>query len=141
MVDGIRAFSDAKYDYYKLTQDLGGILPKGTVFYHDPDDQECGSIGHGCLKLCWTPDGNCYHTSESNGLCGGTVIFHYNFAHSPLFEKVDLREVSSTGEKVARELSLHGGRRFEVVVRRDGSWEVKSFGHSLDEKPVRVVAM
>jgi len=35
-----------------------------------------GSIGAGCLKLCWTPKGNCYGNDVVNGLCAGTIVFH-----------------------------------------------------------------
>lgn len=84
--NGIRAFSDPQYDYYKLTQSLGDILPAGTVFVHDKYDSVCGSIANGCLKLCWTPDGNCYHTVHNAGLCANTVILHAGFAKSGMFE-------------------------------------------------------
>lgn len=80
--NSIRAFSDPDYDYYELTRDLHP-LEKGTIFYHDKNDGVYGSITQGCLKNCWTPDGNCY-----GGLCGGTVIFHYCFANTDLFKKV-----------------------------------------------------
>ena len=39
----IRAFSDPKYNYYKLTCDLS-LLKAGTIFYHDPDDRIYGSV-------------------------------------------------------------------------------------------------
>jgi hypothetical protein len=77
-----RAFSDMNTDYYILQKDLG-CLESGAVFYHDKSDSIRGSIGDGCLKLCWTPDGNCY-----GGLCGNTVIFHAGFKYSNLFKKV-----------------------------------------------------
>ena len=80
---GIKAFSDKKYDYYRLTKDFG-VLKKGAIFYHDPDDHTRGSQRDGCLLLCWTPDGNCY-----GGICGGTVALHYSFAKTDWFEKVD----------------------------------------------------
>lgn len=86
----LRAFSDDRYDYYKLTTSLGHVnnkeewlLPVGTIFVHDTDDHERGSISNGCLKLCWTPDGNTY-----SSLCGGTVIFHADFINTSLFELV-----------------------------------------------------
>jgi len=68
MRNSIRAFSDEKYDYYELMQDLGGIVPKGAIFVHDTDDTENGSIAEGCLKLCWTPNGNVYF-DRTNGIC------------------------------------------------------------------------
>ena len=86
-VKGIRAFSDPKYDYYELMQDLGGIIPKGAIFVHDTDDTENGSTSEGCLKLCWTPDGNVYFGDKA-GVCGGTVIFHTEFTRSDMFKKV-----------------------------------------------------
>lgn len=86
--NGIRAFSDASYNYYELQTNLGGIVPKGAIFVHDPDDHVYGSIAEGCLKLCWTPDGNCYHTAD-HGICANTVIFHASFMDSPMFKKVE----------------------------------------------------
>lgn len=86
----MRAFSNMKYDYYELTIPLGRsnyggqyILPKGSIFVHDKDDDKLGSTAQGCLKLCWTPDGNCYGT-----ICGDTVIFHASFKDSDLFRLV-----------------------------------------------------
>lgn len=93
MRNSIRAFSDERYDYYELTTDLGGIVPKGAIFVHDTDDTENGSIAEGCLKLCWTPDGNVYF-DRTNGVCGGTVIFHALFTKSDMFRKVRSRKVS-----------------------------------------------
>ena len=81
----IKALSDPKYDYYRLTKDFG-VLKAGAIFYHDPDDDVYGSIAQGCLKLCWTPDGNCY---GSPAIAGETVILHYIFANTDWFEKVD----------------------------------------------------
>ena len=72
--NGIRAFSDDRYDYYELQKDFGP-LKKGSIFVHDPDDRMYGSIAQGCLKLCWTPEGNCY-----SDLCANTVFLHYKFA-------------------------------------------------------------
>lgn len=78
----MKAFEDARYDYYILTQSLGGgVLPAGAIFYHDKFDNVRGSIAQGCLKLCWTPEGHCY-----GGLCGDTVVFHTNFIHTDLFQ-------------------------------------------------------
>lgn len=86
----MRAFSDEKYDYYELMKPLGldrnsgkYILPKGSIFVYDKDDNKLGSIAEGCLKLCWTPDGNCYGT-----ICGETVIFHASFKDSDMFSLV-----------------------------------------------------
>lgn len=86
----MRAFSDSQYDYYELTQPLGlkkymhrtddYILQKGAIFVHDKDDDKYGS-GEGCLKLCWTPEGNCY------GYVGaGEVKFCGEFRHTDLFK-------------------------------------------------------
>jgi len=93
MRSSIRAFSDERYDYYELMQDLGGIVPKGAIFIHDTDDTENGSITEGCLKLCWTPDGNVYF-DRTNGICGGTVIFHAQFTKSDMFRKVKSKNTS-----------------------------------------------
>lgn len=41
-----------------------------------------GSVANGCLKLCWTIDGNCYTYT------GGSVILHYDFVNTDLFELV-----------------------------------------------------
>ena len=90
----IRAFSDDRYDYYELTTPLGYVdnkdeflVPARSIFVHDTDDHELGSIVNGCLKLCWTPDGNTY-----GSLCGGTVIFHSEFINTPLFKLVKSRK-------------------------------------------------
>lgn len=88
---GIRAFSNPKYDYYELTKSIGGnylgraaeILPAGSIFVHDTDDHEQGSITEGCLKLCWNPDGNCYGM-----LCANTVVLHAAFKDSDMFKIV-----------------------------------------------------
>ena len=77
-VHSIRAFSDPKYTYYRLTRDLGE-LKEGAIFYHDPDDSCLGSPAQGCIKLCWASNGNCYR------YCGGAVIFHWDFANSDLW--------------------------------------------------------
>jgi len=77
-----KAFSNDNTDYYILMQDLD-FLKAGAIFYHDRDDSVRGSIGAGCLKLCWTPDGNCY-----SGLCGDTVVFHAEFKNTTLFSRM-----------------------------------------------------
>lgn len=84
--DYLRAFGDQNYDYYELTQDIG-FLPRGTVFVHDPNDDVRGSKSNGCLKLCWTAEGDCVgnHTQK---VCGETVFFHTCFAETALFKKV-----------------------------------------------------
>lgn len=86
----MRAFEDGRYDYYELTQSLGldnrckhYILPVGSIFYHDKHDSVRGSIADGCLKLCWTPDGNCY-----GWLCGDGMVFHASFKDTDLFRLV-----------------------------------------------------
>jgi len=79
----MRALSNRKYDYYELLQDFG-VLEKGAIFYHDKNDHMYGSIAEGCLKLCWTPDGDCY-----SGLCGDTIFLHYDFTKDEdLFRKL-----------------------------------------------------
>ena len=87
MGKSIRAFSSSNYDYYVLTQDLGGIVPKGAIFYHDPDDDIRGSVSDGCLKLCWTPDGSTYR-GKNGSVCGGAVIFNTTFIYTDMFVKV-----------------------------------------------------
>ena len=106
----VRAFESDKYNYYKLTKDLA-FLKAGAIFYYDPDDYTRGSISDGCLKLCWTPDGNCY-----SGIAGGTVVFHTAFIDTDLFEKVD-----RTFDNIADQLD-YGVYRF--VVNKDG-WDLR----------------
>lgn len=80
----MRALSNSKYNYYELLQDFG-FLEKGAIFYHDKNDNMYGSVAEGCLKLCWTPNGNCY-----SGLCGDTIFLHYNFAKDKdVFRKLE----------------------------------------------------
>ena len=87
-INSERAFSNPSHIYYRTTQDIG-FLPAGTIFVHDEEDTLYGSMAQGCLKLCWTPSGNCFGNGEQM-ICGGTVIFHYSFAEkSGLFEKVE----------------------------------------------------
>lgn len=90
----MKAFENNKYDYYELTQPLGFrkndyLIPDGAIFVHDRDDSVRGSIAEGCLKLCWTPDGNCY-----GKLCADTIVFHADFRHTDLFEKVSSGKIS-----------------------------------------------
>lgn len=118
--DGIRAFSDSRYDYYRLTCDIGDMLSKGTIFVHDPADDIYGSAAEGCLKMCWTPDGSCY-----NSLCAGTVIFHASFMKSDLFEKVDIAEMNKSIDLITNELSVGN---YELEIHADGSWTVQKFG-------------
>ena len=113
--NSIRAFSNPKYDYYRLTKDFG-LLKAGTIFYHDPDDDVYGSIARGCLKNCWTPDGNC-----ENSLCGGTVILHYDFINTDCFEKVERTPA------VLME-SLPQGY-YDMEVHADGSWTLTKYGN------------
>lgn len=80
-----RAFADGRFDYYELQQDLANIVPKGAIFVHDTEDDVYGSIADGCLKLCWTPNGNIYST-ESHGICGGTIVLHSVFKDSEMFK-------------------------------------------------------
>ncbi len=85
----MRAFGSPYHSYYILQQDLGGILPVGTVFVWDREDHVKGSVAEGCLKLCWTSDGNCFGNPRKTLLCGDTVIFHAEFRHSPMFKLAD----------------------------------------------------
>jgi hypothetical protein len=119
----LRAFSDTHYNYYRLTQDLGTGLKKGAIFVHDPKDNVYGSVAEGCLKLCWTPDGNCYKGENNCGLCGGTVIFHYVFAESTLFEKVECSFESFVK-------GLERGQ-YGLEVFSNGTWRLQKHGDTL----------
>ena len=113
-VDSVRAFADPSLTYYRLTKDFG-LLKAGTIFYHDPEDKVYGSIAKGCLKNCWTPDGNC-----ENGMCGGTVILHYNFVNTDWFEEVE-RTPAILME------SLSPGY-YKMEVGANGSWTITKYG-------------
>ena len=97
MANGIRAFSNPKYDYYELTVDLEGLVPKGAIFVHDTDDSVRGSVAQGCLVLCWTPDGNCYFGNRG-GLVGGSVVFHAEFRKTPMFKLAKASDTSKLAE-------------------------------------------
>lgn len=71
---GVRALEE-NYNFYKLLKDIPGV-DAGAIFYWDENDNVYGSIADGCLKLCWTEDGICYHSKDNCGLCGDTIIFH-----------------------------------------------------------------
>ena len=75
---------ESGYDFYKLEKNIP-LLKKGAIFYYDPHDYIKGSIGEGCLKLCWTEDGNVYLPS---GVCAGTVIFHAKARHDKKWFKL-----------------------------------------------------
>jgi hypothetical protein len=98
--NGIRALSDISYDYYELKRDFGS-LKKGAIFVHDPDDDLYGSIAEGCLKLCWTPDGNTY-----SGLCANTIFLHYRFAEDgEIFKKINTdKEIMKRINKLEEEI-------------------------------------
>ena len=115
--ESIRAFSDPQYDYYRLTKDIG-LLKAGDIFYHDPDDHIYGSVAQGCLKNCWTPDGNC------RDICGGTVIFHYDFVNSDLFEKTD-----GSIEDLIKSLSVG---RYELTVESNGRYVIRRCGRTIE---------
>ena len=118
MAKSIRAFSDPNYDYYRLTKDFG-LLKAGTIFFHDPDDDVYGSIAEGCLKNCYTPDGDCF---EGNGcsLCGGSVILHYRFIKTDWFEKIVVTEENL--------IKILKPGHYEVDVDADGSYYIKKYG-------------
>jgi hypothetical protein len=98
--NGIRAFSDDNYDYYELLVKFGK-LEKGAIFVHDPDDNMYGSLSRGCLKLCWTPDGNCY-----SGLCANTVFLHYAFVEdASAFDKSVFKLVQSAEKNLKEEIA------------------------------------
>ena len=117
-VKTVRAFQYPEYDYYRLTCELGP-LPEGTIFFHDPDDHVYGSQAAGCLKNCWTADGNC-----SGSICGGTVILHYCFVDTDLFEKVE-----RTDENLIN--SLRPGH-YEIDVCSNGEWKITKHGGGMD---------
>lgn len=104
----MRALKDKRFDYYELTQPLGFngknyLVPDGAIFVHDYTDKVRGSIAEGCLKLCWTPDGNCYGC-----LCADTVVFHAGFRDTDLFKKVDINRINKLEElinKLEKQLS------------------------------------
>jgi hypothetical protein len=72
-VDALPDDADKPMDAYILLKDMPR-LDAGTVFVHDKDDHEKGSIGCGCLKNAWD-NGNCQHgKSGQNAWCAGTHI-------------------------------------------------------------------
>ena len=96
----MRAFRDKNFDYYELMQPLGFngktyLVPDGAIFVHDTTDDVRGSIAEGCLKLCWTPDGNTYGC-----LCADTIVFHARFRVTDLFRKVDTRKIDKLEELI-----------------------------------------
>ena len=112
--EAIRAFSDNNEDFYRLTKDLG-MLKAGSIFHHDRYDDIRGSVADGCLKLCWTPDGDCY-----GGLCGGTVVFHTSFIESDLFERAE-----PSVENICRFFKSDTIYKVQVI---DGKLHVKACG-------------
>ena len=116
--NSIRAFSDPKYNYYRLTKDFG-LLKAGTIFYHDPNDTLYGSLAQGCLKNCWTSDGGCF---EGNGisLAGGAVILHYEYVGTDWFEKVECTEENFIA-------GLKPGQ-YELEVYADGTYKIIKHG-------------
>lgn len=118
---GVKAFSDPKYDYYALTRNLGWQpeehgcaagyrLPKGMIFYHDKGDEVRGSRADGCLKNCWTPQGDCY-----GGLCGDTIVFHAALIGTDLLELVQKAKVDEQADKLKQliddlERELHNAK-------------------------------
>lgn len=123
----MKAFSDDRYDYYELTQPLGFykgnhckngyLIPKGAIFVHDTDDHVRGSIGDGCLKLCWTPDGNCY-----GSLCSSTVIFHAEFKNTDLFRLVDSK---ASKKEIARLESIIDDLEAQLSKAKDSLRKIK----------------
>lgn len=96
----MRAFKNKEFDYYELTQPLGFngkyyLIPEGAIFVHDTTDNVRGSIAAGCLKLCWTPDGNVY-----GWLGADSVVFHADFRKTDLFKKVDTDKIDKLEELI-----------------------------------------
>ena len=96
----MKAFEDKGLNYYELMQPLGFngknyLIPDGAIFVHDIRDSVRGSIAEGCLKLCWTPEGNCY-----GGLCADTIVFHAEFRKTDLFRKIDTHKVDKLEELI-----------------------------------------
>ena len=114
MAESIKAFSDPHYTYYRLTKKFG-LLKAGTIFYHDPEDTIYGCAACGCLKNCWTADGNC-----DNGITGGSVILHHAFAETDLFEKVEW-----TPDEFLKTLDKG---KYTLVIDDDGKWSVTKHG-------------
>lgn len=112
--ESIRAFSKPEYDYYRLTKDFG-LLKAGTIFYHDPDDTIYGSVAKGCLKNCWTADGDIY-----GSICGGTVILHYEYVNTDWFEKINRTPLELLN---GLQIGYYG-----VEVFSDGTWKVQKYG-------------
>ena len=71
------------------------MLPKGAIFVHDKTDEIKGSVAFGCLKLCYTPDGNLHGKISAD-----TVIFHAEFRRTTLFKKVDSKKISQLTELI-----------------------------------------
>lgn len=98
-----RAFINPNHTYYRTTKDIG-FLPAGTIFVHDEEDTFHGSTMKGCLKLCWSPSGDCVGNSEQR-ICGGTVIFHYDFINKGgLFKEVkpEQTEIEVMKDQISR---------------------------------------
>lgn len=104
----LRAFASPYHSYYFLQQELGGILPVGTVFVWDRFDNVRGSPAEGCLKLCWTSDGNCFRTSYSTGLCAESVVFHASFRKTPMFKLADneIEQLRSRVEALEKKVGI-----------------------------------
>lgn len=112
-----RAFSDNRFDYYELQQDMGGIVPKGAIFVHDTTDSVYGTISQGCLKLCWTPDGDTY-AGKNVALCAGTVVLHPEFINSDMFKLAKAKsfyDESEKIEKIAEEIEEISNRQSELL--------------------------
>ena len=86
----LRAFYYPEMDYYELQRPLADIVPAGAIFVHDKSDTVFGSAA-GCLKLCYSPDGNvyiCRDSGKTNGVCGGAIILHSSFINTCWFKQV-----------------------------------------------------
>lgn len=97
------------YDYYELVKDFGS-LKKGAIFVHDPKDDMYGSLAQGCLKLCWTADGNCF-----SGLCANTVFLHFRFSTDDIFKKVQSKEYKEELKNRLDELQKEIGKIKDMI--------------------------
>lgn len=109
----VRAFSDPKYDYYKLLVPFGTLEP-GAIFYYDREDALFGSLSEGCVKLCWTADGDCY-----GGINGGAIVLPASYRNvETLFKRC------SSGRNKIDAMNLLRAGRYNVILFDDGTFVI-----------------